>query len=157
MDNINAAPQGVIGMFCSACGVKQSSAVNFCSSCGNQLGSPVGTQNLNGQMAESHDGIEGQAAEMTGTQMGLGMAWGIYAASIAFMWGLVALQWFGFAFTAYLVIGFVMTRIVMRNLIEWHPIYNTVGNVFSAKVWMFLLWPLRMLILLFQLTTNRVL
>ena len=29
----------------------------------------------------------------------------------------------------YVASGFVMTRIVMRGLIEWHPNYNTLHNV----------------------------
>ena len=54
----------------------------------------------------------------------------------------------------YLVAGFVMTRYVMRGVVEFHPVYSTVANVFSAKIWMFLLWPVSMLILLFKLTVN---
>jgi hypothetical protein len=56
----------------------------------------------------------------------------------------------------YVASGFVMTRIVMRGLIEWHPNYNTLDNVFSAKVSMFLLWPFLMPALLFKLMVNKV-
>jgi len=56
----------------------------------------------------------------------------------------------------YVASGFVMTRIVMRGLIEWHPHYNTLDNVFSTKLSMFVLWPLQMPMLLFKLMVNKV-
>ena len=49
-----------------------------------------------------------------------------------------------------------MTRIVMRGLIEWHPNYNTLHNVVSAKLSMFVLWPIQMPALLFKLMVNKV-
>ncbi|ARV18578.1 hypothetical protein AEP_01634 [Curvibacter sp. AEP1-3] len=57
----------------------------------------------------------------------------------------------------YLAIGVFMSRYVMKHLVEWHPNYNTLDNVFSAKIWMVLAWPLRMLVLLFKLSANQVL
>ncbi len=40
----------------------------------------------------------------------------------------------GFTFIVYLCCGFVMTRVVMRRLVEWHPVYNTLQTVTSAKL-----------------------
>jgi hypothetical protein len=86
--------------------------------------------------------------------MDLGMAWMIYFIALL-VWIATLVFPVGPAFLPiYLISGFVMTRFVMRGLIEFHPVYNTVANVFSAKIWMFLLWPIQMLVLLFKLTVN---
>lgn len=89
--------------------------------------------------------------------MSLSVAWAIWAGAAALMWALIALQWVNVAVWVYLGLGFVMTRIVMRRLIEFHPMYNTLANVLSAKLWMFFLWPLRMFFLLLQLSINKAL
>ena len=88
--------------------------------------------------------------------MSVWQAWGWYLGSMAIL--AIVFQLFGmFAFNIYFVIGFFMSRFVMRRLVEWHPNYNTLHNVVSAKIWMFLLWPLNMLILLLKFTLNSVL
>ena len=51
----------------------------------------------------------------------------------------------------YFVIGFVMNRMVLRGLIEWHPVYNTIENVSKGKLGMLLVWPVRYPILFFKL------
>lgn len=51
-------------------------------------------------------------------------------------WPLVVL------FSEYLGVGVYLNRVVLRGLIEWHPIYNTVENVSSGKLKMLLLWPI---------------
>lgn len=95
------------------------------------------------------------AAEADNT-LSLTSAWGIYAGAI----GLMALTigfFANFSFLVYIAIGVYMSRGVMRRLIEWHPMYDTLYNVTSAKLWMVGLWPLQMLMLLFRLTVNRAL
>jgi hypothetical protein len=89
--------------------------------------------------------------------MTLGKAWGLYLGAAALTGVCAQLQWWGALPWVYLGLGFVMTKIVMGGLIEWHPVHNTIGNVFSAKVWMFFLWPLQMFFLLTKLTVIRVL
>ncbi len=37
-------------------------------------------------------------------------------------------------FFAYFVCGFLMNRLVLRGLIEWHPVYNTIQNISSSKL-----------------------
>lgn len=51
--------------------------------------------------------------------------------------------------------GFALNRIVLRGLIEWHPVYNTLGNVSRAKLGMMLLWPIRYPVLFFQLLVSK--
>ncbi len=41
----------------------------------------------------------------------------------------------------YLGAGIFLNRIVLRGLIEWHPVYNTIENVASSKFRQMLLWP----------------
>ncbi|HFG5504269.1 TPA: hypothetical protein ACGH0I_004501 [Salmonella enterica subsp. enterica serovar Kentucky] len=88
---------------------------------------------------------------------------GIYALCIVLMmvfWNLNArTTWFPgiITFIAYFVFGFVLNRIVLRRLIEWHPMYNTIANVSSAKLSSFILWPISYLFLFIRLMINKVL
>ena len=61
------------------------------------------------------------------------------------------------AWGAYFAFGFYLNRIVLRGLIEWHPLYNYVENVSRAKLSYFFLWPLTYPVLFFQLAVNKVL
>ncbi|ACX94961.1 hypothetical protein [Halothiobacillus neapolitanus] len=98
-----------------------------------------------------------------GSSMSLRKSIGIYAAFLAVFIILVNLSfsttWFPgvIAFFAYLVFGFLLNRIVLRGLIEWHPMYNTIENVSSAKLSSFLLWPISYAGLFFRLAVNKVL
>lgn len=49
-----------------------------------------------------------------------------------------------------------MTKVVMGGLIEWHPMYNTIANVFSEKIRMFFMWPLTMAVLLIKMSVNMI-
>jgi len=88
---------------------------------------------------------------------------GIYAALVAafiVMLNLTfATTWFPgiIAFVAYVAFGFALNRVVLRRLIEWHPMYNTIQNVSSAKLSSFALWPLSYPSLFFKLAVNKVL
>jgi hypothetical protein len=98
-----------------------------------------------------------------GAPISLRKSIGIYAAFLVVFIILVNLSisttWFpgSIAFFAYLAFGFLLNRIVLRSLIEWHPMYNTVQNVSSAKLSSFLLWPISYAGLFFRLTVNKVL
>lgn len=61
------------------------------------------------------------------------------------------------AFLFYLVAGFYLNRAVLRSIIEWHPMYNTLGNVTSDKLKFFFLWPLTYFFLFMRLGINKVL
>lgn len=102
-------------------------------------------------------GLAAESEESSGVPMGVGTAWLVYLAALGLWLGALSLSWGGVAVIVYLAAGFVMTRVVMRGLIEFHPVHNTIANVFSAKIWMFLLWPIQMLVLLLKLSVNRVL
>ena len=89
--------------------------------------------------------------------MTLGKAIGIY---VGLLIGLVilikmagAFLWFPGAIPviAYFVFGFVMNRVVLRGLIEWHPVYNTINNVSSAKLSSLIFWPFSYPVLFFKL------
>lgn len=43
----------------------------------------------------------------------------------------------------YIVIGVALNLVVLRNLIEFHPIYNTIEHQSGAKISMILLWPIK--------------
>lgn len=88
---------------------------------------------------------------------GLTHAWGLYAGAVGFCAILLSLAWYGIAVLAYLATGFVMSRFVVRQLVEFHPMYHTVAMEFSTKIRMLFFWPFQMLGLLFKLTPNRVL
>lgn len=46
-----------------------------------------------------------------------------------------------FAVLAYLGCGFYLSRAVLSRVVEWHPVYNTLENVTSAKLWFFFFGP----------------
>lgn len=84
---------------------------------------------------------------------------GFLAGFIA-LWRLAAVtSWFPgvLVLVAYLVFGFLLNRKVLRGLIEWHPMYNTLDNVTSSKLRLFIFWPLSYAMLFFQLTVSKVL
>ncbi|MDU3756561.1 MAG: hypothetical protein E7G34_24240 [Klebsiella pneumoniae] len=88
---------------------------------------------------------------------------GIYVLCIMIMMLLFNLgakfTWFPGIITliTYFLLGFLLNRIVLRRLIEWHPVYNTVANVSRAKLSAFLFWPLSYLFLFIRLIINKVL
>jgi len=102
--------------------------------------------------------VERQAVQPS---MTTGKGVGIYALCIV---GIVVLIKFSahekmisptLVFFAYLAMGFALNRIVLRGLIEWHPVYNTLRNVSRAKLGMMLLWPIRYPVLFFQLLVSK--
>lgn len=88
---------------------------------------------------------------------------GIYAAFVVAFFVMLKLAittiWFPgvIAFIAYIVFGFVLNRVVLRGLVEWHPVHNTIENVSSAKLSSFALWPFSYASLFFKLAVNKVL
>lgn len=134
--------------FCSECGTALSDAAHFCPGCGAQLESAEPQADAVGLTGDGPSSVE---------PMRLRVAWAAYAGSAGLLTVLVALQWFLAAFHVYLVLGFVMTRFVLRRLVEFHPVHDTINNAYSMKVRMFFLWPLSMLTLLMRLSVNKVL
>ena len=59
-------------------------------------------------------------------------------------------------FFGYFIIGFLLNRIVLRQL-EWHHMHNTLANVTKAKLTSLLFWPFSYLVLFVTLFINRVL
>jgi hypothetical protein len=51
----------------------------------------------------------------------------------------------------YFVSGFILNRVVLRGLVEWHPMYNTIDNVSSGKLNSLIFWPLVYPVLFFRL------
>ncbi|WCF29634.1 hypothetical protein [Xylella fastidiosa] len=96
--------------------------------------------------------VQTQVAKMT-----VGKGIGIYAALLVGFIVLVklagAVSWFSgsIPFFAYFVFGFIMNRVVLRGLIEWHPIYNTIENVSGSKLSALIFWPISYLALFFRL------
>lgn len=149
--------QGIEGTkkFCEQCGTATRVEARFCGSCGFDMSAtPQGVHPVSQEMAAD----QGMEAADDASPMGLGMAWLIYLGAMVVWLGVMLLpnkHMIGvLALIIHFGFGYVMTRYVMGRLIEFHPMHNTIANVFSAKLWMFLLWPLRMPVLLFKLTVN---
>ena len=51
----------------------------------------------------------------------------------------------------YIAGGVCLNRFVLRRIVVWHPIYNTVDNVYKGKLHMFAFWPVSYPILLIKL------
>lgn len=60
-------------------------------------------------------------------------------------------------FVCYFGAGIYLNRTVLRRIVEWHPIYNTIDNVANGKLAMFLFWPISYAVLFLKLGINRVL
>ncbi|MFC5522607.1 zinc ribbon domain-containing protein [Polaromonas jejuensis] len=145
--------------FCGQCGAAARPQARFCGECGFDMAAmPQAAVQI---MASEAPPSYPESGEAAGGSLGLGKAWMIYLGAALLCMGSLRMAsgtvtgWV--TVLIYLASSLVMTRYVMRNLIEFHPVHNTVGNVFSAKIWMFLLWPFHMLVLLFKLTVNRLL
>ncbi|WP_158782773.1 hypothetical protein [Pantoea sp. BAV 3049] len=101
--------------------------------------------------------------QKAGSYISLRKSVGIYVSLLVLMIILLVLSsrlsWFPgiIPFIAYFACGFILNRIVLRRLIEWHPLYNTLANVSGAKISSFLMWPLAYFILFFRLTINKIL
>lgn len=56
----------------------------------------------------------------------------------------IVFTWFSKAIpsVAYLAFGFIMNRFLLRGLVEWHPLYNTLDNVSGSKLSHFIFWPI---------------
>lgn len=135
-------------LFCGQCGHKNAIGFKFCQSCG---ASSAGMG--------SDKEVAPAEVPVAEPSMTLLKAAVIYAAAILIhvvLFNILPEKLLPGIGWVYVACGFVMTRIVMRGLIEWHPNYNTLDNVFSAKVSMFLLWPFQMPALLFKLMVNKV-
>lgn len=63
----------------------------------------------------------------------------------------------GLSVLFYIAAGFYLNRSVLPRLIEWHPMYNTLANVTSEKLKLFLAWPLTYLMLFMKLGVNKLL
>ena len=151
----SGAVQQLAPPFCSECGTKQQSAGRFCPTCGVDFAvaepaPPVAFGSVGDDLVD--DPVTEDASQMT-----VGKAWVWYGGSILLLVVTGKFLPFEIALALYWVFGFVMTKIVMGGLIEWHPVHNTISNVFSAKVGMFFLWPIQMLILLLKLSVIKVL
>ena len=141
--------------FCGKCGTASQLAARYCGGCGFDMTLALQPTEQPESFAPALNPEDEEGSEPS--PLGVGTAWLIYLGALALWIAAVALSWGSIAALIYFIAGFVMTRVVMRSLIEFHPMHNTVANVFSAKVWMFLLWPIQMLVLLLKLSVNKVL
>lgn len=156
MSSEDVATLGRTAPFCGECGNKLALGLKFCGGCGIQLGSaPVASAEAARPM--SPGAVDSDPTQTSGPGLTLLQGWGYYGAGCASLSVLLLFKSFDVGVFGYLAIGVFMSRFVMRRLVEWHPQYNTLHNVVSAKIWMVLLWPWRMLLLLIQLSANRVL
>lgn len=72
----------------------------------------------------------------------------IFAAIATLMWtSPIKFYWI---VLPYLIAGIILNRFVLRHF-KWHPIYNTLQNVASAKMAYVIAWPLLYLQLIFKL------
>lgn len=131
--SVESLPGAMQVRFCSQCGQGIAVGAGFCAGCGTSV---AGLNTLPRTLLTSPDPVPQPdlAPEASGSANTF--------AVVVFVWP---------------IIGIYMSRSVVRRLVEWHPTYNTLQNVFSAKMRMVFFWPWDMLVLLFKLSINRVL
>lgn len=77
----------------------------------------------------------------------------VVAIAVTFSSGVVG----NLAFLLYFGVGFYLSRAVLSRIIEWHPMYNTLYNVTTAKLKFFFFWPVTYLFLFMRLGINKIL
>ena len=93
--------------------------------------------------------------------LGIGRAVAYYAAALALLGAVVAMTVEIESLSGTLLVltypslGIALNRMVLRRLIVWHPMRNTLHNVSTAKLGMALLWPIRYPVLFFQLLVDK--
>lgn len=93
--------------------------------------------------------------------MGIGLAVLYYCAALALLAAVVAMTvvfegLFGSLLVlTYVGLGIVLNRAVLRRLVVWHPMQNTLLNVAKAKLGMALLWPVRYPVLFAHLLVDK--
>lgn len=147
--SINSAPQA-IASFCPQCGSKGTLNTRFCGNCGVSMDTTEPGASTTTETGVDDVPVDHQPA------MPLWQAWAYFVASLVINYQLARFS-LASEYVLYLVTGIFMSRYVMRRLIAWHPVYNTLENVFSAKIGMVLFWPLQMFSLLFKLSLSSVL
>lgn len=103
--------------------------------------------------------MEDQANDGEVCPLSLWKAWGYYWAGFLIFFGvsfiLVSHNKFWFFYRGmpviYLLIGFLMNRLVLRRLIGWHPVHATINNISTEKFVSFIFWPMKYPLLFFQL------
>jgi ABC-type branched-subunit amino acid transport system permease subunit len=116
------------------------------------------TQPLNTPSEDLGLPTEGDATEHL-TIRGAMLRWAVCALSLLTVWGLIGkldTDWGGFIFfVGYPAIGYYLNRSVLARLVEWHPYWNTLGNVSSAKLKFFIAWPVQYPKLFFSLLVKK--
>jgi hypothetical protein len=102
----------------------------------------------------SDDAVQG-----SGGLMSLGKAFGYYAGAVAALIIGAIVASVSKAPIAYFIVyfacGIFLNRTVLRNLITFHPVYNTLQNVFSTKVRAVIFWPIYYLALIGKIAVVR--
>lgn len=84
----------------------------------------------------------------------IGKAFLIYLLCIAVAIGSGFINWI-FFIVVYIVCGIYLTKWILPKLVEWHPMYNTVQNVFEAKMGFIFLWFVQYPVLFFKLAVTK--
>ena len=91
--------------------------------------------------------------------MSLGKAFGFYAGAVVTLIAGALIASATKSPIVYLVVyfacGIFFNRTVLRNLITFHPVYNTLQNVFSTKVRALIFWPISYLVLIGKIAVVR--
>ena len=89
----------------------------------------------------SNDSLSSAPAEMP-----LAKAWGYYFICLGacVFAGLILFEFnvLWLLVIPYFIFGVLLSRSVLRNLVRFHPIYNTLSNVSSTKVTAVVAWPI---------------
>jgi len=89
------------------------------------------------------------------TAISLSQAWLYYFASllICILCGLILLelQFVELTIIPYFCIGIFLNRKVLRNLVKFHPIYDTLTNVSNTKLTAIVVWPVFYVVIFIKL------
>ena len=164
-------------MYCDNCGSQLNPNARFCSHCGS-MAQNVHSQNRTAQNTPANVSSKQQRSNQPNRRltnadvafsqpkMTIGKAISSYFACVFIEIFMIVLSALVCALTdsdfpmllilvSYASAGVFLNRVVLRGLIKWHPVYNTLENVSYGKLDFLVFWPLRYPILFFQIIVNR--
>lgn len=138
----------VSARFCNHCGEPQIATARFCGDCGQPMlvVTQVIPQTLHTAPADE--------VQPPPTRWSAGKLMVAYAIAMALLYLSFKFEWPTFGMLVYMFSSVFLTRVLYRDVVEFHPMHNTLGNMVAQKVLTLILWPIRVPLILFQLAFN---
>lgn len=78
----------------------------------------------------------------------------VYVIAMGLLYLAFRFEWPSFGVIVYWVSSVFLTHVLYRDVVAFHPMYDTLGNMVMQKLLTLFLWPIRVPIVLFQVAFN---